>query len=482
MINYCSVCNKFHYIPTHPTTQRFLSFFLRLNLSSFIVPYSHLLKDCISTNGKEIKTLVSTIMFNKNKITDHLKKNLDIYLLNYLLLVIYFIVFTNLETNVDKQMFGTTDSWTYLCASKEFYKFSEQGYSNIRPFLYPMIILFVCNLSGSVGLWLLQLLFWVISINLIHLSIKKLTANKILGFVGSLIIALNITYIVLTFQALTETTTIFLLSVLIYFVSFNSKKTESLKFFHGCLLILVLLSVIKPLFYFLVLFMLLIILPVFYLKKYIKAPKSLIMLTLIIIPLLFQLTLMKVKYDTFSFSPIGSMGFKYYLFAQGVSQVEGISMAAARFNTKDLPLTDELSYVLRNKMVFADLYFQNMRSNIKADPCFVLIPAGFPFPKIVKFMTFVNSLYYYIHILFIIPLLISIYSLFRRKDMNYYLGVMIISCFLIYYMVLTFSIIFGEGDRYVLICMPLWVFLYSLILNYLFSQKQLFRKKLLPGN
>lgn len=407
-----------------------------------------------------------------NNMISHLKKNLDVCLLNYLLIIIYFIVFTNLNINISLEQFSRTpDSWTYFSTSNEFYKFSETGYSNIRPFLYPLIILIVFKLSSVIGLWLLQFLFWAISINLIYLSIKRITNNKILGFSGSLIIALNMTYLVLTFHALTETTTIFLLSCLIYFVSLNAMKINTLKFFHGSLLILVLLALVKPLFYLLVLLMLFIMLPVFYLKKYIRNPKRLILLTLIIIPLLVQITLMKVKYDTFSFSPIGSIGFNYYLFAQGVERVEGISLDAARVKIKDMPLSDELSFVIQNKMLYADLYFQNMKANIKAVPCFLLFPGGFPSVEIAKYMLFVNSIYYYIHIIFIIPILVSVYSVYKRKNMNYYLILMVISCFLICYMFLTLPIIFGEGDRYVLISQPLWVFLYALVLNYLLKKR-----------
>jgi hypothetical protein len=407
-----------------------------------------------------------------NNMISHLKKNVDVCLLNYLLIIIYFIVFTNLNINVSLEQFSRTpDSWTYFSTSNEFYKFSETGYSNIRPFLYPLIILIVFKVSGVIGLWLLQFLFWTISINLIYLSIKRITNNKILGFTGSLILALNMTYLVLTFHALTETTTIFLLSCLIYFVSLNAMKINTLKFFHGCLLILVLLALVKPLFYLLVLLMLCIILPIFYLKIYIKKPKRLLLLTLIIIPLLVQVTLMKVKYDTFSFSPIGSIGFNYYLFAQGVERVEGISLDAARVKIKDMPLSDELSFVLQNKMLYADLYFQNMKANIKAVPCFLLFPGGFPSVGIAKYMLIVNSIYYYIHIIFIIPILVSFYSVYRRKDMNYYLILMVFSWFLICYMFLTLPIIFGEGDRYVLIAQPLWVFLYALVLNYLFKKR-----------
>lgn len=406
---------------------------------------------------------------NSYNIINHLKKNKDVYLLNYLLIIIYIFVFNVLKIKVNESlMFGTvTDSWTYLSASNEFYKFSELGYSNIRPFLYPLIILVVCKIFGAIGLWILQLLFWIISINLVFLSIKRITQNRTLSFVGSLIIALNVSYIVLTFHALTEATTIFLLSILIYFVSSNYTKANTLNFFHGCLLILVLLALVKPSFYLPVLFMLLIILPVFYFKKYFKKTKSIMLLTFIVIPLLFQLTIMKVKYNSFSFSLIGENTFKDFFLAQGVVQIENISWEEARLKTITMATTEQLSYLLKNKKMYTHLYFRNMKENIKALPCFLFFDKGFR-KEIVEYMTIVNSLYYYMHIIFIIPLLISIYKIYKRKDMNHYLVLFIFPGALIYYIFLTIPISLWQGDRLVIPSLPLWVFLYALILNFLF--------------
>lgn len=408
-------------------------------------------------------------LMNSYNIINHLKKNKDVYLLNYLLIIIYVIIFNVLKIEVNESlMFGTvTDSWTYLSAGNEFYKFAEVGYSNIRPFLYPLVILIVNKIFGAIGLWILQVLFWIISINLVFLSIKRVTQNRTLSFAGSLIIALNVSFIVLTFHALTEVTTIFLLSILIYFVSFNVTKANTLNFFHRCLLILVLLALVKPSFYLPVLFMLLIILPVFYLKKYLKKTKSILLLTFIVIPLLFQLTIMKVKYNSFSFSLIGENTFKNFFLAQGVVQIENISWEKARLKTITMATTEQLSYLLKNKEMFTQLYFRNMKENIKALPCFLFFDKGFR-KEIVQYMTIVNSLYYYMHIIFIIPLLISIYKIYKRKNMNYYLVLLIFPGALIYYIFLTIPISLWQGDRLVIPSLPLWVFLYALILNYLF--------------
>lgn len=73
----------------------------------------------------------------KNNVINNFKKILDIYLLNYILIIIYFIVFTFSNIKIDMEQFSRTpDFWTYFSTSNEFYKFSETGYSN-RAFFIP---------------------------------------------------------------------------------------------------------------------------------------------------------------------------------------------------------------------------------------------------------------------------------------------------------------------------------------------------------
>ncbi len=372
-------------------------------------------------------------------------------------------------------MFSTVDSVTYWLTSQEFYKFSVKGYSELRPFLYPLIIVIIHKLFGIIGIWLMQLFFWIISINLLFLSIKKITNNRLLSFAGSLIIALNVSFIVLTIHALTEATTIALLSLLIYYVACNVTKVKTLKFFHISLFILVLLAVIKPIFFTPILILLFIILPVYHLKKYIQNPKNFIKLILIITPLLFQLTIMKVKYNTFSFSNIGSESFRLYYFTQGIQQNNTISLAEARAIAKNLTPEEVYSYLFNNKMVYTKIYLQNLHNAVKSVPCFILYPYSFYQEDVVNYMIIVNTFYYYFHFIFLIPVLVFIYFAYRRRELNYYLVPLIFSSFLAYYFLLASAISFGEGDRHVLISLPLWVFLYTMILDFIFKKNGLFK-------
>lgn len=406
----------------------------------------------------------------------HFKTHKDFYILNYLLLIIYYLFFNNLNIDIESGiMFTTYDSTTYVHTSNEFYKLSETGFSNFRPFLYPLIILIVLKTIGVTGLWLMQVCFWFISINLIFRSVKTVTQNSILSYAAGLIMALNFSYIGLTMQCLTEVTALLLVSLLIYFISVNRNQFTSLNFFHGSLFVLILLAVLKPVFSLPVLLMLIGVLPLFFLKKYIAAPRKTAVLILIMIPLFFQVFIMKVKYDTFSISQISSETFRNYILAQGVKEADNITLEEARRKAVGFTSSEVYSYLLDNKGLYTKLYLQNLKDNLTAFPGFLIGPRGFIYTKLGRYMTITNTVYFYLHLIFILPLLYILYLMFRRKQWNHYFILFAFSGFLVYSIFLTSPVSFGEGDRLVITAMPAWVFLYALVIDYVL--KKIKRKK-----
>lgn len=402
---------------------------------------------------------------------NYLKKYKDILILNYLLIIIYFAVFSYLNIEIaEYRMFSTVDSFTYRNASLEFYKFSEKGFSELRPFLYPLLLLITNKLLGVFGIWLIQFFFWIISINLVFLSIKSVTHNKTLSFIGGLIVATNISFIVLTTDALTESLSILLLSLLVYYLSHNLTKVNSIKTFHTCLLILVTLCVTKPIFYIHILFLLFVALPFFYIKQYIQKPVRLIVLLLCLAPLLYQISMMKIKYDTFSVSNIDSDSFRAYLLAQGVQHNNNIDLAAARAITRQMNTSQVVNYLMDNKLLYLKIYLQNLYNAIKSDPCFIMYRNSYYQPEAIAYMRVVNAFYFYTHIIFIFPVLIFIFLAFRKNDLRIYLLPAILICILSYYILLMTGFSFREGDRHGIISLPLWVFIYIVVANVLMKK------------
>ncbi|MGB3948046.1 MAG: hypothetical protein WBM13_08675 [Bacteroidia bacterium] len=360
-------------------------------------------------------------------------------------------------------MFTTYDSTTYVHTSNEFYKFSEIGFSNFRPFLFPLILLIVLNTIGVTGLWLMQVVFWFVAVNLLYFSIKRATDNKLLGYIGALLMATNFSLLGLTMQCLTEVTTILLLSFFLYTTVVYINRIQSLFYFHRVLILFVLLSVVKPVFYIPLLFILFIILPLFYLKKYKNAPRKIIILFALLLPLFFQLTLMKVKYNVFTISLISSETFRNYLFAQGMQQNELCSLSEAREKITSFTSADVNAYVFENKALYFSLYLQNLKSNLNGFSSFLIGPRGFIYTGWAMYMTVVNTIYFYLHILFIVPLLLLLYYLRKRAFVLFLL--LLIPLLVVYYIFLTSPVSFNEGDRLIITTLPLWIFVYLLAIH-----------------
>jgi hypothetical protein len=396
----------------------------------------------------------------------HFKKHSDVYVLNYLLLLIYCFFFYSLDIDIESGiMFTTYDSTTYVHTSNEFYKFSETGFSNFRPFLFPLILLIMLNTVGVAGLWLMQVCFWFIAINLLYFSIKKATGKAVLAYVGGLIMATNFSFFGLTMQCLTEVTTILLVSMLLYTVVTHVSAMRSIAFFHRILILIVLLTVIKPVFYIPLLAVLFIVLPVFYFKYYLQTPRKVLFLLLWLMPLFFQFSIMKIKYNTFTVSLISAETFRNYLFAQGVQQNDGSSLEDARKKSIAFTPSEVNAYLLENKSLYASIYFQNLKNNLNGFSSFLIGPRGFIYTGWASYMTFVNAIYYYLHLLFVFPLLFLLYYLLKRKNAWQLFCMLLIPLLIIYYIFLTSPVSFNEGDRLVITTLPLWIFSYVLAIK-----------------
>jgi len=398
----------------------------------------------------------------------HSFKNSQLILLNLILIAGYFILMGFLGISVTKDfLFSTTDSVTYLNVTNWFSGLSDFGHARIRPILYPLILLIFYKGFGSFGIWGLQFLCWLLSINLVFITISKWTGRQVYGFIGAGLMALNFTFFFLTFHALTEVLTVFLLSILIYFITVKIDRVRDFGFFQGCLLILVLLTILKPLFYPVVLFLLLVIFPVYYLKKKFLNPRNLLVSLLILTPLVLQIGLMKIKYDSLNVSNIGSNTFRDYFYADGLHILKNISYEDALKLAQQETPDERLKNILANKALFMGLYFVNLKSNIASEPIILNVP--YPH-KTLHWITFVgNRIVFFLHLLFLIPVLLTLIRTYRNKQFDHFIFLSVVAT-LLYIILITSGISFWQGDRLVLPALPLWITLYLLVFNYWHSR------------
>jgi hypothetical protein len=365
-------------------------------------------------------------------------------------------------------MFSTPDSQTYLDVADWMENGTDTESIAKRPILFPIIILISSKIGGIYGIWFLQFIFWLISANLIFLTIKKLTDNIYFSYAGALLFITNLSLISLTFHALTEVTTTFVLSFLGYFIVTNFSSFKNVRFIHGLILFLVLLTIIKPVFYLPLLFTLLMPLPFFYWRKYKENPKKLLNLLLILFPLFLQLGIMKTKYGEFKVSKIASITLTDYLLTQGIEKIDGTDPETANEKANSLSPSEQRKYLMENFSVYFDLFFSNVKSNIKAFSTFLLYPAGKENIPMANFMLEMNSYYYKIHQIFLLLTIILLVILIRKKDLGNLIILILFSSLTAYY-IFTTGVSTYQGDRLTLAAISIWIPLYLFILFHLTS-------------
>jgi 4-amino-4-deoxy-L-arabinose transferase-like glycosyltransferase len=383
----------------------------------------------------------------------------QLLLLNIVLLAIYFSVFANLRIGIsDETMFRSPDAKEYLNESTLFYTSAVGEFSDTRPFFYPLFLRIIYHSAGVYGAWLAQLLMWLGAINLIYLTAKCITASNTFSFAAALLMALNLSLIAFTLHALTEVITVFFLSLLLYFISANLAQRRSTRFIHGCLLLLSILTVIKPLFYLPLLFTVFIIVPLFYFRQYLQRPMKIITLFLVLLPLFIQLTIMKVKHNELTVSTISTLTLRNYIVSQVIEEQDQIKWEDAQTKARGFSSGELTKYISDHRQQLSRFYFHNLRDNVMGAPAFLQWPEDHPL--LAKLMYTFNKIYFYLHLLLLLPAVIAIWSTLKQKRAD---GVpLLVSLLLLAYIIFTSGISFMQGDRLVLCGLPLWIMFHVL--------------------
>lgn len=402
-----------------------------------------------------------------------LKRNIHFFLLNVVLIACYIIVYNSLLIDIsDQTMFSTHDAKSYLNVAF-WIEGDSFGHSTlVRPFLFPLLLMVVYNLGGTIGIWVLHFLFWIVSINLVFRAINNITKSVVLSYFFALLVALNITYIVLTLHALTEVTTTFLLSILIYYVFTNYGRIREIKFFYTCLVIIACLTVVKPIFIGVLLGLLLIVLPSIYSKQLIRQPVKIGLLLIILTPIFTQIGIMKTKHNYWGISKVGSIALDNCLMAQGVRQLENIN--DRRLSIRKAKIIDnKATFMLDNFVVYTKIYLTNIKKNINAVPVFLSWPKGVKHKKLSWYMEKMNSFYLLLHLFFVLPLIWTLIKTYKNKNFDVFLMLLGISL-LMYYYLLASGISSTQGDRLSIPMLAVWPVLYAYIIHSSLNAYKLF--------
>ncbi len=393
-----------------------------------------------------------------------IKFNFTLCILNILSLFVYMVIFFNLKQNVSEDiMFSTSDAQTYYDVVDWLkYKIDSESVS-IRPLLYPLILLTMTKFGGVNGVWIIQVIFWLLSINFTFMTIKNITKSNLFSFFGVLLLISNLSLITLTLHALTEVTTAFLLSMMLFFMSRKIKEYRSIHFFHTCLFFMVLLTILKPTFYIPLLCLFFVVFPSFYLRKHLKYPINFLKVVLIILPLIIQISIIYIKYGHAKVSLIGTKTISRYIVPQGIQQIESISFEDAVKKSESFSESQQWDYIQRHASQYFYLFLNNIKNNIKGNPTFLLYPKGYENYKLAQFTKNYNYIIYIAHFIFFILIFPLMLIFIKNKNISllFFLG---LSYLLGFYFIVVTGISFMQGDRLTLPSIAIWANIYPIIL------------------
>jgi hypothetical protein len=366
----------------------------------------------------------------------------------------------NVFAQLQDSMFNAVDAQQYKAYGE--YLLDIGGYaSSTRPYLYPLLVAGLYKLGGIQLLWCFQFVLHVTGGMLLFATNRSTFRSVILWFGIVMLYGIHPTLLVQTAHALTESIITFLMCVLVY-VQFSKSPAKIL---HS-ILIIGMASVIKPLFLYLYVG---ILAALFYRALKTKSRRLIFKIPVIasIIIVITQPMLMKIQQGSFFFSKIGSITIHDYYLQLLYARVEGISFplqsgpkekdtqqiatATATWTTRDI-----LSYAAQNpaNAVFTgvETIFTNLDSGSQ------LLPGNKEtLPMLHGWVKATRKLSVGFHLLAVLGIIILAF----KKSLIHLMAEHAILLLTLLYIIVTSGISFWQGDRLVIIALPIWMIVYA---------------------
>lgn len=335
----------------------------------------------------------------------------------------------------------------------------------IRPLLYPVLVAIAQTLGGYIGVWFLQAMLWLASINLLFAAAKDLFGSRKWAWVLTFILTASVSAMFMTYYMLTETLALFLNAWLIREAARKGPLDRPVRLLRiTC--VLVLICLVKPQ-------AMLVLLPVaaFCAWRILREPHRrgvrLAMLALMASPLLLQVDVVHDRTGSYALSDIGSRTMRDYLYAQGLSRMTHASLADSRSLARSRSNGERWRTMAAAPAPFLAAYASNLSENLR-DRSFSLellqCSRNSAMRSALSGLT--DQLGYLllpVHALLVIPIGWMAIARWRRREPD---GL----CLLVLYAyltagVLTTGVSAWQMDRLVLPYLPVWLLLYAYAAN-----------------
>ncbi|HEY6160390.1 MAG TPA: hypothetical protein VI112_04180 [Bacteroidia bacterium] len=385
---------------------------------------------------------------------------------------IYFFVAFHFDfpSNIKDTLFSSPDSKEYSAMGDWMFHADGTTCSSTRPFLFPALVHVSYLLGGMTGVWLMNFIFYLCSVNLVFSAVRNLS-GLFFAVIAVLIMLVNPGLIAITFHALTEAASFFLLSLLAWVISKRYERENEALFWRYFFLPLALLAVIKP--YFAFPFYLSLVLFAFRAvkRKELRTGKMLLRVFIYCFPVLLQFGIMFSQFGKFKLSTIGEVTLRNYYYSKFYADKHGISY--------DLEVgpTDSCQSLVRQKVAGASesemlrdifsspvdafgIYFGVIRLNL-ISPSDLQMKAQYRSERLDLYSYHTNVRYFRIHQF--ILMVLALFLWLTRKQQEKWVPAFVLLFFELLIIGVS-GISYWQGDRLVLPALPLWITLYTYLL------------------
>jgi hypothetical protein len=358
--------------------------------------------------------------------------------------------------HMSQTLFSSPDSLSYREVGDWLFRAIPSSVESLhRPFLYPLLLGVASRIGGAPAIWTLNLVFWLGTVNVTAAATWRMTGRPLLGAIVFLVLATNVSLIVLSFQALTELTVTFLESVWILGLALSTLPPSRPRDVAMLVLPISLLTVVKPAYQIELLVALFLLAVVIW-----RLPRGRAVAALAVaaccIPIAFQLGLNATANHSFSLSSTGEAEVKGYYASQVYASLNGLpdDLVAARKVVYGWSNGQVVTFLVDHRGSAVRTLVSNLHSNLASGSNFI-DPGKTPW--LATAVRDTNRAFLRLHLIF---LPVVAFAIWRRRNVRLVLlyGFAVV-------LILVPSLIVDQGDRYIEMALPLWAAAYALAVS-----------------
>jgi hypothetical protein len=325
----------------------------------------------------------------------------------------------------------------------------------VRPLGYPAFLAMIRSVSATpMAVVIAQFLLWLASINLIAAAAWRFTGRCVWGYIAGVIMMTDISLILISWRALTETCAVFALSAWVYCIArIDFAKARGWRIFAALLLIAV-ATVIRPLF-----FMPFVAMAVAAVVMFWRREGAVAWIFAASMPVAAQMAFMMSVHHLPTVSIIGKVTLRSYYLSQlagkaGIVDREGVRSAL----TADQPVSTvkTIRFLARNPIIAARCYYDNLLHGN-------LLQSASDAPEFSRRALVIETLnraYVQLHVM-LLPMVLLVLVAFRDQTAAKAAATYLLFAFVI----ASCGISFWQGDRLTLTALPLWIPIYAAVIS-----------------